>query len=229
MSGIKRSLLAGGAALALAVAGTAASAQSWADGNLYVKGFGGASWPQGESIDFSGDLVNDLKDFGGSLDGSIDYDTGYLLGAAVGYAVTPNVAVELEYAYRNADATLRESLSLPGEDKQNFSENGTVTSNAVMVNGLYRFDPMGAAGAVQPYLGGGIGGVKVDFDGDKTGTEFAYQLMGGVSYALNPNWSLYGEARWFSTDGGEFFSEDGIKANAGFDTVEFLMGASYGF
>ena len=99
-----------------------------------------------------------------------------------------------------------------------------------MVNALYRFDPMGATGAVQPYLGAGLGGVKVDFDdGDKTGTEFAYQVMAGVSYAVNPNWSIYGEARWFSTNGGEIYSDDDVKFSAGFDTVEFLMGASYGF
>jgi len=179
------------------------------------------------SSDFR-DAVQALRSLGGSVSGDLDYDTGYLLGTAVGYGVTPNFAVELEYAYRNADATLNQTLS-DGVDRVRFSEGGNVTSNAVMVNVLYRFDPMGATGAVQPYLGGGIGGVQVDFDGDKTDTEFAYQLMGGVSYAVNPNWSVYGELRWFATDGGEFISEDGANLSAGFESIDLLIGAAYNF
>ena len=228
MAGLKHSLVAAGAAFALAAAGTAASAQGWTDGSWYVKGFGGASWPQGESVSFSGDLIDEIGSGGGSLGGDLDYDTGYLLGAALGYLITPNFALELEYAYRDADAELS-STAFDGVERETFTEDGSVSSNAVMVNALYRFDPMGATGAVQPYVGGGIGGVQVDFDGDETDTEFAYQVMAGVSYALNPNWSLYGEGRWFSTDGGEFADEDGLRASAGFETVEFLMGVSYCF
>jgi opacity protein-like surface antigen len=223
MTGLRRLLLAASAAVTLAAAGTAASAH-----NFYIKGFGGASWPQGESIDFSGNAVRALRSLGGSVNGDFDYDTGYLLGVAVGYAVTPNIAAELEYAYRSADVTVNLTLS-DGVDRERFRDEGDVTSNAVMVNGLYRFDPMGAMGAVQPYLGAGIGGVQVDFDGDTTNTVFAYQVMGGVSYAVNPSWNVYGELRWFATDGGEFSNDDGISASAGFESIDLLIGAAYNF
>ena len=37
---------------------------------------------------------------------SFDYDTGYTLGVAVGAAFTPNISIEIEYAYRSADFTV---------------------------------------------------------------------------------------------------------------------------
>ncbi len=202
MRRIEKGLLAAAVAAGLAVSAGSASAQSW-----YLKGFGGATWPSGQE--------ENLK-LGNTNSGSrlkFDYDTGYTLGAAVGYDVTPNVAIEGEYAYRNASVStdLRSSgtsTSLPSNDG---------TSNSIMFNALYKFNGMGANGAFRPYLGAGIGGANVSIDANNaswdSGTLFAYQLIAGVGYTVTPQWTLFGETRWFATQGGTF---DG-PGNANFD------------
>ena len=110
--------------------------------------------------------------------------------------ITPNVSAELEYAYRNADAEL----------KNTDTDTHTTESNAWMANAIYWFnpgwapppscDPTPAAGSGRPIstsrrvdeLDGG------DFDGDY---EFAYQLIGGVAYDVNPQFSITTEVRFF--------------------------------
>lgn len=212
---------------AVVAAGSPAAAEGWKDG-WYVEGFGGATWPQEERVDFSGDAVRLLESFGGFVRGRLDYDTGFVLGAAVGRAVTPDAAVELEVSHRRADATLHAHVS-NGVEEARARDRGDVEVNAVMVNAVYRFGPLLPAVDARPYLGVGIGGAEVDFDGGRTGVGFAYQAMAGVAYAVSPRWSLLGEARWFSTEGGQFLDEDGIRGAAGFESVDFLVGASYRF
>jgi opacity protein-like surface antigen len=102
-----------------------------------------------------------------------------------------------------------------------------------MVNALYVFDGMGATGAIQPYLGGGIGGANVEtsaggqnFDAD---TLLAYQLIGGVSYELNPNVSLYAEGRWFQTESGKFDGPGTESFDGEFETFDLLVGVRYVF
>jgi outer membrane protein W len=135
-------------ALGLGAAG-GASAQGLLDGGgFYLKGFGGLTVPQDD--DFN---VNE-RGTGASGDSGFDFDNGYVLGIAGGYMVTPNVAVELEYAYRNADAELKNT---DGNSRK-------TESNAFMVNALYNFTPMGATGAWQPYAGGGLGAADLNFE-----------------------------------------------------------------
>jgi hypothetical protein len=70
-----------------------ASAQAFSLGEVYVKGFGGATWPS--SFDTT------LREDGERIARpSFDYDTGYALGAAVGAAFAPYISMEIEYAYR---------------------------------------------------------------------------------------------------------------------------------
>lgn len=226
MNGFRISMLAGAAALALA-AGSVASAQGMSADGFYLKGFGGASFAQDEDFDVS--LPREFEDAGVGLTEDVSYDTGYLLGAAIGYDITPSIAGELEYTYRSANAALGAEISGPDGTEKLDPEDGDVTTSALMLNGIYNFPGMGAMAAVQPYVGIGIGGAQVDFDGDSTDFEFAYQAMAGVTYAVNPNVDLFAEARWFSTDGGEFFSEDGFSAEAGFDSIDLLVGAAYNF
>jgi outer membrane protein W len=88
-------------AAGLAISAAGASAQGFGGGSFYVKGFGGLTVPQDDDFDL------DFRNLGISEPSGFDYDNGYILGIAGGYSLTPNVAVELEYAYRNADAELK--------------------------------------------------------------------------------------------------------------------------
>ena len=217
---MKQAPLAAAVAIAALAGGAGmASAQAFSLGEVYVKGFGGATWPS--SFDST------LKEGGEQIAlPSFDHDTGYTLGAAVGAAFTPNISMEIEYAYRSADFTVRDR-------DEGDRANGDTSANAFMFNALYVFDGMGATGAVQPYLGGGIGGANVEmsaggqnFDAE---TLLAYQLIGGVGYELNPNVSLYAEGRWFQTESGNFDGPGRESFDGEFETFDLLVGMRYVF
>lgn len=217
---MKQAPLAAAVAIAALAGGAGmASAQAFSLGEVYVKGFGGATWPSSfdSTLEEDGEQIA-LPDF--------DHDTGYTLGAAVGAAFTPNISMEIEYAYRSADFTVRDR-------DEGDQANGDTSANAFMFNALYVFDGMGATGAVQPYLGGGIGGANVEtsvggqnFDAD---TLLAYQLIGGVGYELNPNVSLYAEGRWFQTESGKFDGPGSERFDGEFETFDLLVGMRYVF
>ena len=195
------------------------SAQAFSLEEVYVKGFGGATWPS----DFDTTLTEDGTQI--ALP-SFDHDTGYTLGVAVGAAVTPNISMEIEYAYRNADFTVTD------RDEGDRAD-GDTSANAFMFNALYMFDGMGATGAVRPYLGGGIGGANVEVSAGGQDFEaemlLAYQLIGGVSYELNPNVSLFAEGRWFQTESDKFDGPDGESFDGKFETFDLLVGMRYSF
>lgn len=211
---ITRKLVATGGALAAAATMMtgAASAQSY-----YVKGFGGWTIPQDD--DFQ---LND-RETGLSRESGLDFDTGYALGAAVGYDFSPTLAIEGEYVYRSADARLKNI----GDD-----EKGSTSSNAWMVNALYKFQPLGATGAFHPYAGAGIGmadlsvkdvGQTLDSD-----YKFAYQIIGGVGYDIAPQFQLYSEARYFMISDQKIENDD-FSFDSSYGTFDVLFGASYRF
>lgn len=220
---MKQASLAAAVAIASLAGGAGmASAQAVALGEVYVKGFGGATWPS--------NFDTTLREGGERIARpSFDHDTGYTLGAAVGAAFTPNISLEVEYAYRSADVTITDR----DDDDESGRANGDTSANAFMFNALYVFDGMGATGAIQPYLGGGIGGANVEtsasgqnFDAD---TLLAYQLIGGVRYELNPNVTLYAEGRWFQTESGKFDGPGGDNFDGEFETFDLLVGVRYVF
>lgn len=207
-----------GAALAGLLGGPAA-AQGWMDSTWYIKGFGGATFPQDDDFEI------DARGGGRLANTGLEYDTGYVLGFAAGVDITPNVAVELEYAYRNADAELRNSDG----------DSGKTESNAFMVNALYNFTPLGATGQWQPYVGGGLGAADLNIESfDLVGGDldsdynFAYQVIGGIGYAVNPNLSLIGELRFFGINDQEFES-DVLSLKTTYHTMDLLFGATYSF
>lgn len=204
-------------AAALALSANGAAAQGFGGGNFYVKGFGGLTVPQDD--DFS------LNERGttNSVDTGLDFSNGYTLGIAGGYNVTPNIAVELEYAYRNADASFKD---LDTGDRK-------TESNAWMVNALYNFT---ASGPWQPYVGGGLGMADInveqipgiaggDLDSDYN---FAYQLIGGVGYQLPSGWTLNGEARFFGINDQDLENST-LQFKSTYHTFDLLFGATYNF
>ncbi len=214
-------------AAAAALLAEDATAQGFPGGHSwYVRAYGGATLPRDDDFrlpetppcTFGNPCLN--------FDSGLSYDTGYVLGIAAGLDITPHLGVEFEYTYRNADAAF--------SNLQDAS--GTTESNAWMVNALYRFAPLGAAGAWQPYAGGGIGAadLSVDsvspselsgFDGDYA---FAYQLIGGVAYRINPHFALNGEVRFFGI-GGHELENDFFSFDTTYQTFDLLVGATYHF
>jgi len=209
----RATVILGAAITAALVAGAgAASAQGF-----YLKGFGGWTIPQDN--DFQ---LND-RTSGNDGDSGLNYDSGYVLGAAAGYVIRPNVALEFEYAYRNSDATL----------KNTGGESGEAKSNAFMANAIYTFDGIGPNGAFRPYLGAGIGAADQKLDNDGLGSldgdyNFAYQVITGVAYDVTPNWTLNGEVRYFAIADQTVENADfGYKST--YKTFDAIVGATYHF
>jgi OOP family OmpA-OmpF porin len=135
-----------------------------------------------------------------------DLQETWVLGAKFGY--TPPAfkyfAVELEYFYlkHDIDRSAGSSVSVVS---------GDATLNNFMVNFLVRYPQ----GRFHPYLGFGLGVSSVDVSGTRTqqilgstvtqplndsDTSFAYQILLGVNYEINKNWSADLTYRWFGTD-----------------------------
>jgi opacity protein-like surface antigen len=212
MSITRMIVAAGGALAAVAAMSGAASAQ-----NYYIKGFGGWTIPQDD--DFQ---LND-RETGLNRESGLDFDTGYAVGAAIGYDFSPTLALEGEYVYRDADARV---TNIGDDDK------GSTTSNAWMVNALYKFQPLGATGAFHPYAGAGIGladlsvkdvGQTLDSD-----YKFAYQVIGGVGYDISPQFQLFGETRYFAISDQDIENDD-VSFKSNYGTFDVLFGASYRF
>jgi opacity protein-like surface antigen len=169
------------------------------------------------------------------FDGAFESDTGHIFGVALGVDLTRNVALELEYAYRNLEAVFDYGLD----------DGGTVDSNAYMLNALYNFTPLGTTGRWQPYVGGGLGAATLSLRGfssmcglppceespdpesDDT-FAVAYQAIGGVGYAVNPNLTLAGELRYFGISGQDF-DNGTLSFSTDFQTIDVLVGAIYSF
>lgn len=215
-----RSRLAAVALVAALVASPAAAADAW-----YLKAFGGAAFVRDASLGV------DDPDFSYRY----HYYPGFVLGAAVGREVSPRLSVEAEYSYHRARADVHGKLDDRSPQEPIFDtwrDGENVTANALMLNLLYSFDPV-AGGTVRPYAGAGIGGAALDFGGDDTDPQFAWQLIAGASRDLGPQWRLYGEARWFKVEegtlhlSGPFAGED--WQTGGFESFDLLFGATYRF
>jgi opacity protein-like surface antigen len=111
-------------------------------------------------------------ELGGTFDGkykgpgTTDLDGGFEAGAAVGGNVSPNVRLEGELSQQRSD------LKAGGKSRATFA----------LANAYYDFTP---DNPVTPFVGGGIGAVRVDPSGPAKDTKFAYKLTGGVATKFN--------------------------------------------
>ena len=156
-----------------------------------------------------------------------------MLGVAIGDVASPRVAVELEYAYRRSYAVVTGVATL-GLTANEFTFDERVTLQSGIVNALYSFDGIGPQGRATPYAGAGVGIASVEVRGTgRADPAFAWQVIGGAAYAIDAHWSLGGEVRWFSTEGGTFIEWSRGRlyraGHTGFDGFDVIVGASYRF
>jgi opacity protein-like surface antigen len=149
-----------------------------------------------------------------------------LAGGAVGYNYTDSPwSSEVEFAYRSSSA----KNFAPG-----VATGGEYASTSIMVNGRYSF---ATGGALQLYVGAGLGYVtEIDFDlvgGPNAGEYsdrglFAGQIMLGADWALDDNWSLFGEVRYSATETPNL-SGTGRTLRAAYSSTDILAGLTYSF
>jgi len=189
-------LLVGGISLLLPTPGTAGEPASShlpqpvhnapASTGFYFEGFGGVLF------------LDDLSGHGGArLDA--EFDTGWLAGGTLGYALMPGLSLEVEGVTGEADL---EGLSINGNRSRSFS--GDLGYTQVAVNLIYEFGPQNP---ITPYVGFGIGAGFADADFHYSGSRlndddaaFLYQFIGGVNMDIAPNAKFFAEYRFGSLD-----------------------------
>ena len=160
-------------------------------GTFYVGAFGGYTFSSEATWNF---IFYDQFD--------ADLQETWALGAKFGYAppAFKFFAVELEYFYLKHDIDRSAGTNVT-------VESGDAALNNFMVNFLLRYPE----GRIHPYLGLGLGVSSVDVSGTRTqlgvtqplddsDTSFAYQILLGVNFEINRNWSADLTYRWFGTD-----------------------------
>jgi len=192
---MRGTLLTGAAVAGLLVCSNAASAQ-----NIYLSFGAGGNWLN--PVPFDAPNPN--------LDVDLTFKHGFVGSAAIGFMLMPGFRLEGEISARANDVNPYDApLSSEG------IQAGQAQIFALMANGWYDFNPVGG---FQPYIGGGIGVAKVHLkletngvnsDTDASQHVFAYQIGGGVGYALNPMLTLTADYRLFGT------SEAYLPSNAG--------------
>jgi opacity protein-like surface antigen len=172
-----------------------AAAQAQARAPVEAKGFYATIYGQHSRIGSSSPTESGATGAGAGL--SAKFGSGMGFGGDIGYRYGNGWAAEVEWNYR------RHPLNALRQGGTNLSSDGDFASNVLLLNGLRRF-PTG--GAWTPYVGAGIGWVQeIDIDitpvsgaarGYSTSGKAAFQLIGGVEYALTPQWRLTADARW---------------------------------
>lgn len=146
--------------------------------------------------------------------GSVDFETGYNLGAALGYDFGPG-RVEVEIAYRDNEANRLTRQGTTTEVDGNFS------ALSFMVNGYYDFRNRSI---VTPFVTAGLGYANVDAEDFDDHTVFAYQVGAGVGIALNKQVSLDLGYKYFATDDPEF---DEVEAE--YSSHNLIAGLRFSF
>lgn len=155
-------------------------------------------------------------------------DDGWISGAALGTRMGPwRGEIEGLYAEHEAKGHSLNGVGVGGVD-------GHAKLTAGMVNGYYDI----GQGRLKPYVGGGVGYANVKLDNyraagakvaDDDDNVLAYQGMAGVSYEINPCWSINGEYRYIGTNDAEIRTLGGGKSKVAYDSNNVMVGLTYKF
>jgi len=116
---------------------------------FYLSGNAGAVWLNDAEYE---DAKGDAPD--------ATYDTGFLLGAALGYDFGM-IRTEAEFGYRKNDIDEWEDLTISGVNVGDFNASGDVTTLSYLFNGYIDFENRTS---ITPYVGGGLGFAYSDCD-----------------------------------------------------------------
>lgn len=151
-----------------------------------------------------------------------EFDDGVAASAEIGLAYDSGFRSGVELAYTGADVDTHTGVNLAGTSLDAIDAalltgsatqlgatigqvvadgQGEITSLGLFLNAYYDFN---REGAIQPYLGAGIGYTSVDVDYSPSGVGiingddavFAWQLKAGLTWKLADNWEAYGEYAW---------------------------------
>ena len=139
-----------------------------------------------------------------------EFDIGFAVGGVVGYKWKSGLRAEAEVTYRKNELDKLDLgfTTIPASD-------GDRDSLVFMANGFYDID---IGSKFMPYLGGGVGFAHISINdasifgvtlADDSDTVFAFQLGGGVNFALSPRVSFSLDYRYLHALDPEFDDEFG--------------------
>lgn len=183
------------------------------DGGPYAAIYGGGNW------------LADSDVVVGGVPGEAEFDTGYIVGGAVGYGVgfglvAPRAELDVSYRDNDFDQVTLGGVTTPGT--------GDVTALSGMTN-LWFDVPM--FGQFKPYFGGGVGASRVAVD-DGVNTDedtvFAWQLGAGLAYQFTPMLAATVDYRWFNAEDPSF-NLGGANVDAEYRAHSAMAGLRFNF
>ena len=152
-----------------------------------------------------------------------EFDAGLDVYGAMGFVVG-QARIELELAYRINDIdSFTSGVTVSG--------GGEVSALSGLVNAFYDIK---TDSKITPYIGGGLGVAYVEIDnlllsfngitipGNEDDTVFAYQVGGGIAYAINDKMTADLGYRYFATEDPDF---DGLEAE--YDSHNITIGIRF--
>lgn len=186
-----------------------------------------ASADSGTYLEIGGGAVElmDSDISGSGIDTEAEFDTGYAVRTAIGHAYDNGWRAEVEIGYRKNDVESVGSSAGSGEAKALSS----------MVNGYRDFD---LGNGWMPYVGLGIGAVRVDADGyspvsnstiNDDDTAFGYQGIVGVAWSVSDSVDLTADYRYLASDDLSLTTASGFSVDAEYRSHSVMFGLRFNF
>ncbi len=162
---------------------------------------------------------------GAGINTSLDSDLGYGVSFAYGNAFGNNWRAEGELNYR------RSAVDSIGVN----NGAGDTSAFGLMINGYYDFHN---DSAWTPYLGAGIGGASVSYDGvspvggsriDDNDWGAAYQGIAGIDYKIDDQTSVFTEYRYIGLSDLDFKTDSGVNIDADSGENRIMIGLKWSF
>ncbi len=158
----------------------------------------------------------------------VEYKGGWGLSGSGGYAWGNGFRTEGELSYRRSSVDKVKGTGAGTAD-------GGLHNVALMANLFYDFD---TGTRFAPYVGFGIGGAVVSPDDLKTingatfddeRIAFAYQGIAGLAVAMDENWSLTADYRYFATPDVKSGTNGSARGEIENASHNFMLGVRYAF
>jgi opacity protein-like surface antigen len=185
----------------------------------------------GQSLNGADSLEADATDLPPGR-ASVDYETGFASGLALGRRLGPDWRVEVEYLYRTDELGFAEFT-----DGTRFDE-GDFSSVTLSANAYYEFPDLlkQSDRELRIYLGAGVGWIQevdIDFESEAgeisyETDEIAYQMMAGLRWGFAERWALDFEYRLLKASDVKMTSRTG-SVTSDYEPVTLGFALSYSF
>ena len=181
---------------------------------LYISGGVGAVFPRDSDVDGTG------------INSTVEFDAGPVGSLAIGSTLGGNWRGEFELSHREVDVD-----SVSGAT----GSTGDLSGTALMMNGFYDFSN---GSSFTPYVGAGIGPMRLDVDGatpfggasiDDSDWVLAAQAIAGVGYKLSDRLGLFTDYRFLATTDANLTTSTNVGVDADYSEHRVMVGLRWSF